>query len=552
MKFNLNLKIFVFVIIMATVVVCPFAQSTPPLPGYELVFFDEFNDNSLNEIAWWPSGKDSCVTHGEGNCEEDMWYKPENITEQGGRMIITAKNDPTTCDGKYKQYSSGWVQTGGNFKYGYYEVRAKVPSGNGFWPAFWLTAPDIDLGYDEIDIFEFCGCDCNEFQAGSFYEIDYDGILANNTQHASSDINVGNNACSNYNIYGVEWTALQIKFYLNGALKATYPNNDIHDPMAIILNLAIGGCYGGCGWTYCGSLNWDTDNGCHVSCTTVFPQTFEIDWVRGWQKTNEALYFFAENEVCLGDTSIFRVPQYPNASYSWASTSGLQVFPDNVYLNYYEGIWKYANVVALTPGSHSVTVTITFPSGYVETKTHNIQVRNSPAAPIDIIPVPNEVNCCYKFFTPIVTDASSYIWTVGSYTHITLSNYSDECLLGGNISVSVRAQNACGVSSVYSENLNLPRLDCWGHPRRMIIIPNPASSIIQLSFFDADNKKIEQVGGGEIRIIDHSGVVVHTTTIEDIAQGIPIQKLNSGLFQLIFFDGKETISATFVKKLDGD
>ncbi len=353
-----------------------YAQSPlpPPLPGYELVFSDEFEGNRLDTLAWWASGKNACATHGAGHCEEDMWYKPENIAVQEGRMVIIAKEDPTTCEGKFKEYSSGWVQTGGNFKYGYYEIRAKIPAGNGFWPAFWLTAPDIDLAYDEIDVFEFCGCNCKKYQVGYFYEIDHDSILANNVQHEHAKIRIGNNACENFNTYGVEWTASHIRFFLNGILQSAYSNQNVHDPMALILNLAVGGCYGGCNWTSCGFLKWDTDNGCHVTCKTEFPQTYEIDWVRGWQKNREAVYVVGEREMRVGNRSALRVPQYPHARYEWACTPGLQVAPDTAHLNFDRGIWQYAAVTALSAGSQSVTVSVTFPGGYTETQVHAIQV----------------------------------------------------------------------------------------------------------------------------------------------------------------------------------
>ncbi len=193
--------------------------------GYKLVFSDDFSDALIDGNSWWKAGDNGgCVTHGTGECEESMWYKPENVTESNGRLKLTAKIDPTICDGRLKDYSSGSVQTAAEFKYGYYEISARVPEDNGFWPAFWFWSGSVDFSYQEIDVFEFCGCDCEEYQAGFYYETDNNNIISDDSQHASSNISLGNNACNNFNIYGVEWTPTYIKFFLNGAYKSIHTN----------------------------------------------------------------------------------------------------------------------------------------------------------------------------------------------------------------------------------------------------------------------------------------------------------------------------------------
>lgn len=367
---------------MANCASCLLAQ--PEGAGYELVFGDEFDSDQLDESAWWPTGGDACATHGEGDCEEEMWYRPDNVELLDGRLVITAKEETLECGGREKEYTSGWVQSAGNFRYGYYEIRAKVPAGNGFWPAFWFWASSNDTAYEEIDVLEFCGCECNEYQAGIWYEEDHDGIGNNQVIHQSSYMKLDQNACESFQTYGLEWTPEVIRFFLNDSLVATQSNINNHNPMAIILNLAIGGCYGGCNWTYCGGLNLDTNNGCHVSCTTTFPQTFEIDWVRAWQKKESATYIKGHDEVYIGQRDSLKTPHYPHATYTWSATPELTIIPSD-YLNFNQGIWRTVDIIARTPGPHTLTLTVTFPSGYRETQAHLITGVEGLEIPIETI-----------------------------------------------------------------------------------------------------------------------------------------------------------------------
>lgn len=532
-------------------VLCLTAQT--PSPEYKLVFSDHFNDSLIDGNAWWKAGDhESCVTHGTGGCEEDMWYKPENVTVNNGNLKLTAKLDPTSCNGMFKKYTSGWVQTAANFKYGYYEIRAKVPEGNGFWPAFWFWSGNNSSSYQEIDVFEFCGCDCGEFQSGFYYETDNNGIAGDNTQHSSADINVGNNACNNFNIYGLEWTPSHIKFYLNGTLISSFSNSNNHNPMSLILNLAIGGCFEGCGWTYCGSCGflcwiWDMDGSCHVTCGTDFPKTFEIDWIKGYQKENQAVYINGPNELCIGESFTFKAPNYPNATYDWVGSSGLQVYP-SPWLNFDGGIWRTANVNALSPGLQTLTLIVSFPSGYVESKTYNINVQSvPPSPPSNVILVPNENDCCYNLYTPVVSGATSYNWSINNYySYTTSTNYSFECLLWGTVIISVSAQNACGTSSIYSITKDLAHLDCWDDPRKLVVYPNPTSASITLKFLNSYDEEVTAVTGNFF-ITDEYGNTVLLGTIEYNLTEIEIQNIQNGLYHIIYQNATSNLSTTFLK-----
>ena len=81
-------------------------------------------------------------------------------TEQGGNLRIEAKEETTICNGRTKHYTSGQAISPFSLAYGYFEIRAKIPNGDGLWPAFWFWSGCGSNAYSEIDVFEFCGCNC--------------------------------------------------------------------------------------------------------------------------------------------------------------------------------------------------------------------------------------------------------------------------------------------------------------------------------------------------------------------------------------------------------
>lgn len=441
------------------------ALSQPPSEAYQLVFSDEFEE-PLPQKNWWTT---KCETHGTGNCEESMFYMAENVSVSGGHLILTAREEAQTCNGKTKQYTSGQVHSATQYTYGYFEARVKLPEGRGFWPAFWLYATNTNAynNYEEIDIFENCGCDCNEIKFGTFYEIDNNGISSDNMNH--DQLNYGiDDICNNFHVIGAEWTPLAVTYFVDGVQTFTTPNRNNHSPKHVLFNLAIEGCYGGCGpIEYCGDLNWERSKhpggDCEVMCNTAFPQTYEIDWVKVYQRPRDMLYFSGKEEMCVGTKYKLGVSKHLDATYSSPIASpGLEVTPMKWDLTK-PGVWKGYIVKPLTPGKHSLTVTVNFPTGHSEKRTMDISVANRvPSTPLSILFTPDYDNCCYEIATTPTSFASSYIWKINDVLKTTRSSIANTCIPNGTISVSVQANNGCGASvpksHVYSLN---PVFGCY-------------------------------------------------------------------------------------------
>jgi beta-glucanase (GH16 family) len=219
---------------------------TPPnIPGnWKLDWSDEFNDTSLDgwkTNIWWGSSS------GMG----DERTSPNNVSVSGGNLNLTATKSGTST------YTSGLVTSDDlhEFQCGYVEAKMDIPSGIGFWPAFWMLPGNHDDGLGEIDIMEVVGGDA---QLHVNYHVDGPGDDAE-SDHPGTDL------FSGFHTYGVNWQKDSITWYIDGK-EFHKTTNYTHTPMYVILNLAVGGDWPG------------SPNG-----QTPFPSTMKVDYVRVWE-----------------------------------------------------------------------------------------------------------------------------------------------------------------------------------------------------------------------------------------------------------------------------
>jgi len=262
---------------LAIIVVAGFI--TPTYATFSLVWSDEFNGTSLDTGNWSYDIGDGCPSLcGWGN-NELQYYRSENVTVTGGNLVITAKNE--SYGGS--SFTSGKVHTRAkhSFLYGRIEMRAKIPTGGGMWPAFWMMPQDDVYGgwaaSGEIDIMESSNATT---QVGG--ALHYGDNYPDNTSTSGSYTLGGTNFADDFHIYAVEWEADTMRWYVDGTLFMTrtsaqwYTNAAPENNQApfdqefyIILNAAVGGWYTGC-----------TDPGC---ITADLPQEFLVDYVRVYE-----------------------------------------------------------------------------------------------------------------------------------------------------------------------------------------------------------------------------------------------------------------------------
>lgn len=263
----------------------PTFDSTPDKPGYILLWADEFNkDGSPNEKYW---------SHEQGfqRNQELQWYQPQNAEIKDGRLVISGKrekvkntnHEPNSNDWRksreYAEYTASSIHTREklSFQYGWVDVRAKIDTAKGMWPAIWTLGTSRGWPANgEIDIMEYYLVSgeptilANAAWAHEKRRVSWDEAKIPFTEFLGKDPEWPNK----YHIWSMDWTENYIKLYIDGELvnevdlsKTLNPDgfNPFHQPHYLLLNLAIGG------------------NGGDPS-ETPFPRIYEVDYVRIYQK----------------------------------------------------------------------------------------------------------------------------------------------------------------------------------------------------------------------------------------------------------------------------
>lgn len=231
-----------------------------------LTWSDEFNGTTLDMTKWGFDLGDG----GWGNNEWENYTNSNNDSVSNGILYIIAK---LVGQGQHVgDYTSCRIKTQGKetFTYGQIEVRAKLPIGKGVWPAFWMLGSDITTiswpACGEVDIMEEVGYDQGNIHGSIHTPSSYGNTVNTSIKYVST-------CSSQYHIYGVIWTPVAIRFYIDDPTNIYYTYNPatknastwpFDNPCFIILNLAIGG-------------NWGGVQGVDDS---IFPQTYAIDYVR--------------------------------------------------------------------------------------------------------------------------------------------------------------------------------------------------------------------------------------------------------------------------------
>ncbi|MCD1257275.1 family 16 glycosylhydrolase [Paenibacillus athensensis] len=245
--------------------------------SWNLVWSDEFNGTAGTGVD---TSKWVYETGGGGFGNNELEYYT-NRTDN-----VYLEQDPGNASNRYlvikaqkenyggQSYTSGRIKTQGkySFTYGKVEMRAKLPQGQGIWPAFWMLGDDITtVGWPnsgEVDIMEFVGSTPNNVY-GTIHGPGYNGAGGIGTSYT-----YGSGFSNDFHTYGIEWEPNVIRWYFDGQLYQTRTLDDLsgrtwvfdHN-FFILLNLAVGGDWPG-----------------GPNASTVFPQKYTVDYVRVYQR----------------------------------------------------------------------------------------------------------------------------------------------------------------------------------------------------------------------------------------------------------------------------
>jgi beta-glucanase (GH16 family) len=314
---TINVNIYSFSVMPKEVVVIPEPEDpykpdfNPPheREGMTLVWNDEFNNTGKPNPANW------YYENGFVRNEELQWYQSSNVSCKGGVLLIEAKREqvknPNYVEGstdwkknrEYAEYTSGSISTQRlkDFKYGRYEIRARIDTTLGSWPAIWGKGITGSWPYcGEIDIMEFyrkskdpkrpiilanlawgsTNPNVGTWNTGSF---PFDDITQNDTEWDKK-----------FHVWRMDWTPESVKLYLDDRLlnsqdlskainpAGSTPMEPFQQNFYFMLNLAVG------------------SNGGNPANST-FPIIYEVDYIRVYQTTEGS----SNKEISVDYKTIF-------------------------------------------------------------------------------------------------------------------------------------------------------------------------------------------------------------------------------------------------------
>ena len=235
----------------------------------ELVWSDEFSGGAIDQSKW------AYETGGGGWGNNELEYytnSSDNAFVSNGNLIIQANRQPMAN----RDYTSARLLTKGkqSFQFGRIDVRAKLPQGQGLWPAIWMLGADIDQNNwpkcGEIDIMELRGQEPNKFLTTMHFA---NPTGTHSQQGGPDQVLPTGNFSSDFHLFSVVRSKDQMRFFLDGKLYYTFSAGDVsaspypfNNPFFMVLNVAVGG-------DFLGSPN----------ASTVFPQQMQVDYVKYFQ-----------------------------------------------------------------------------------------------------------------------------------------------------------------------------------------------------------------------------------------------------------------------------
>lgn len=536
------------------------ALLTASASAQQLVWSDEFDGTSLDLSKWEHQIGTGCPSLcGWGN-NELQYYRSQNVTVSGGLLRITARQQ--SFGGS--SYTSGRIRTrgdlGNHWTYGRFEVRARLPQGQGLWPAIWMLPTDYVYGgwaaSGEIDIMELVGHEPNRVHGTLHYGNPWPG----NVFSGSSTTLPSGTFADSFHVFAIEWEPTEIRWYLDGVQYAAqsswwsgagaYPapfDQNFH----LLLNVAVGG-------------NWPGNpNG-----STQFPQTMEVDYVRVYQGTGGG-------PVCAQDFDDMEHGN-PNA-FDWFTFDGGSISGAGGNVPPFEGGSSSLAATATSNGSPG------YQGGFGRTRRLNLEDAThfefwiQPDAGLEGVytinlqdddngdnTIPNPPTGADDEFHALLSigGPGSDIVAGGGWQHVIvpLADFEDDnsYLWGGNGVLDAVPTSAGGngqlinvviaLSSANGNDITL-RTDAWRFTRR-------AGSISGVVYDDRDGNGTRDalepgLGGVQLELFDALRGTVVSSVTTDVSGSYSLPDATQGFVQVRIVSGSLPAGSTATEDPDG-
>lgn len=239
---------------------------------YELVFAEEFDTSELNRGLWQTTmafiGRQGGRHHNDSYLS---YVTDDDIQIEDGRLKLRAHRRPVLGDdpvGSFN-FSQGLISTHERFSftYGYVEIYAKLPAGQGVWPTIWLMPVDTSAWPPEFDIVEYYASSSRlrfGLATGSMTTVRWDEISS-----------IDRSASDDWHVYGLLWEPGRAVWLMDGEVKLEVRGERVPSiPMYLILNNGVSSRVGPSG---------EPGEG------TIFPNFLEVDYIHIYQQTPRVL-----------------------------------------------------------------------------------------------------------------------------------------------------------------------------------------------------------------------------------------------------------------------
>ena len=264
------------ILLIALIALLLGAPSATAQNDWPLVWADEFTGQGLPDTSNW---RYDVGGGGWGNDELQHYtaQRLQNARIENGLLVIEAHREKF----QDRAYTSARLVSKRDWTYGRFEIRAKMPVGRGTWPALWMLPTHNTYGGEhywpdngEIDILEQVGYQPDVVHFSVHTRAYHHSIGTQKTNHRTLA-----NISTQFHVYAAEWTPEEIRFFVDEKRYFTFANERLTDkkanyqqwpfdrPFHLLLNIAVGGTWGGA---------QGVDEG-------IWPQKLEVDYVRVYQ-----------------------------------------------------------------------------------------------------------------------------------------------------------------------------------------------------------------------------------------------------------------------------
>ena len=541
--------------------------------NWKLIFYDEFNGTSLDLTKWrttYPYGPPGDRLHGYDEDSQEFLeaqvYLDENVVVQNGYLRLIAKKENVLYEGYNKSYSSGMINTIDpfDFMYGKFEIRAKIPYGRGFWPAFWLYGgPNAN----EIDIFEFGGHAPDELHTNIHTEVTGEHLMWSKLH------DLGINFSDTFHIFSVEWGPNEMHFRVDGILirsmYKTYtlsrveplpcdisygtgmyfhnylmPINEMH----LILNLAITS----------ESYHPFTDP---PNSSTIFPNQFQIDYVRVYQRTLQSGYtdlcnsrrIVGDDNICDGDSKTYTFGA--SGDLIWNTSSNLMLIDSSTNSITVKAISSNLNYDAWISVEDNSTI-----CGNIIFKK-NVWIGKPAVQIVGLTELAPNHSAIYTASRYYDCSVDSYDWTIlsplyaFSYFPDNTESYEIETRNNlGTFYLYLITTNSCGTQNLM-KNIVVKSSSSGGGglvPRSVelpifTISPNPANTQIEIEILMEASAK-DNNPNIKVTIFNNMSVLVYKNNFKNRIFNIDVSDFSSGYYVIkIIYNGEKQSSHLLIE-----